>query len=152
MTRVGVISDTHGLLRPEAVAALDGCALIVHAGDVGAPKVLAALEAVAPVHAVRGNVDHGSWAGALPEALTLTVGVHRIHVLHDLSQLAPAPAGEVYDVVVTGHSHRPQIERRAGVLFVNPGSAGPRRFRLPIALAVLHAGAGTPRAELVDLE
>lgn len=136
MTRVGVISDTHGLLREEARDALAGCDLILHAGDIGTPEVLAALEEIAPVIAVRGNNDRGMWARRIPERAQHTVDGVRILVLHDRKDLPRAPPPDA-DVVVTGHSHKPLVETRDGVLYLNPGSAGPRRFRLPIALAHL---------------
>jgi putative phosphoesterase len=149
--RVGVISDTHGLLRPEALAALRGSDAIVHAGDVGGADVLAALAALAPVTAVRGNNDQGSWAAALPETATLAVGGVAIHVVHDVAALrrAPPPAG--CRVVVSGHSHQPKIVERDGRLWVNPGSAGPRRFRLPVAVAELVVARGDVRARIVEL-
>jgi putative phosphoesterase len=134
---VGLISDTHGLLRPEALAALAGSRHIIHAGDIGDPAVLEELRRIAPVTAVRGNNDTAAWARKLKETETLELGGRRIYVLHDLSLLEIDPAAEGFDVVVAGHSHRPREERRDGVLYVNPGSAGPRRFSLPIAVAKL---------------
>ena len=134
--RVGLISDTHGLLRPEAVEALRGSDFIVHAGDVGDAAILQALAALAPVTAVRGNNDRGPWATALPEVSTLVAGGTRIHVVHDRATIDPARWQDV-DVVVAGHSHRALIEWRERVLFVNPGSAGPRRFSLPVSVADL---------------
>jgi uncharacterized protein len=150
-TRIGVISDTHGLLRPEAVRALRGSALIVHAGDVGAPEVLEALRAIAPVVAVRGNNDRGGWARALRETETVEVDGARIHVLHDMKALALDPVTAGIDVVIAGHSHRPLSRRRDGVLLLNPGSAGPRRFTLPVSVARLTVRAGRARARLVAL-
>ena len=149
---VGVISDTHGLLRPEAVAALAGCDLIVHAGDVGSPAVIAGLRRVAPVVAVRGNVDIESWARDLPESEVARVGDASVYVLHDLARLDLDPAAAGFAAVVSGHSHVPAIEEQGGVLYLNPGSAGPRRFSLPVSLARLRAGGGTVTAELVTLE
>ena len=145
--RLGLISDTHGLLRPEALAFLQGCHRILHAGDICDPSVLRTLSAIAPVTAVRGNNDTGAWAQALPEAETIEVDGVRLHMVHDLAGLAIDLAAARIQVVVSGHSHKPRIEDRAGVLFVNPGSAGPRRFRLPIALGelVVVDGAVTPR-------
>jgi putative phosphoesterase len=134
---VGLISDTHGLVRPEALAALAGSAHIAHAGDIGDPEVLEALARIAPVTAVRGNNDLGPWAKKLRERETLEIAGTRIYVIHDLSELDLDPAAEGIDVVVSGHSHRPAEERRGGALYVNPGSAGPRRFKLPIAVARL---------------
>jgi hypothetical protein len=148
---VGVISDTHGLVRPEALARLRGVELIVHAGDVGHPDVLRALGAIAPVVAVRGNNDRGPWARKLHETERIELGGGRLYVLHDLAALAIDPVAEGIDVVIAGHSHRPSITRRDGVTFLNPGSAGPRRFSLPIALARLSVGQGQVRARIVEL-
>jgi uncharacterized protein len=133
---VGVISDTHGLMRPEALAALRGVELIIHAGDIGGPEVLAALRALAPVVAVRGNNDVGPWAAALPEHVDFDVAGRRVHLVHDVADARPAGA----DVVIAGHSHQPRNERVGGALYFNPGSAGPRRFKLPIALGRLRFG------------
>lgn len=135
--RVGLVSDTHGLLRPEALAALAGSDAIVHAGDIGSGDVLEALAQIAPLHAVRGNNDGDAWASSLPETLTVDIGGRRLYVLHDVSDLRIDPRSMNIDVVVSGHSHRPRCERRNGVLFVNPGSAGPRRFSLPVSVAHL---------------
>lgn len=151
MRRIGLISDTHGLVRPEALAALQGCQQVLHGGDIGGPEVLAALAAVAPVLAVRGNNDFGALARDLPETLDLAIDGVRIHIVHDLPAGRAAAEGSGARVVVSGHSHRPQVHERAGVLYVNPGSAGPRRFRLPVTLAVLELGGGAPRAMLVPL-
>jgi putative phosphoesterase len=134
---IGVISDTHGLLRPEAVAALQGASRIIHAGDVGAPEVLAALSAIAPLTAVRGNNDKGAWADALAETEIVDAGGVSIYVIHDVGQLDLDPAAGAFGVVIAGHSHRPRNEVRDGVLWFNPGSAGPRRFKLPVAVATL---------------
>jgi uncharacterized protein len=149
---VGVISDTHGLMRPEALAALRGCELIVHAGDVGTPEVLEALRSLAPLVAVRGNNDRGPWASTLPEWDTIEVGGCLLYVLHDIADLDLDPKAAGLRAVITGHSHRPAIESRDGVLFVNPGSAGPRRFTLPIALARLEIGQSRVGARIIDLE
>ena len=148
---VGVISDTHGLLRPEAVAALRGSDRIIHAGDVGAPDILDALSRLAPVTAVRGNVDLAEWAQPLPRAATLELAGSRIHVLHDLADLGLDPRAAGIGVVVSGHSHRPGLRQRDGVLFVNPGSAGRRRFTLPISLARLRLEDGQVSASLIEL-
>jgi putative phosphoesterase len=150
--RIGVISDTHGLVRPEALRALRGVDLVVHAGDIGTPEVLEALRAVAPVVAVRGNNDRGAWARAIPERVTQPIGGRRVHVLHDLKELALDPAAAGVAVVIAGHSHRPSIAERDGVLFLNPGSAGPRRFTLPISIATLTLGPARPRARLITLD
>lgn len=146
---IGLISDTHGLLRPQALNALRGCAMILHAGDIGSPDILEALSALAPLHAVRGNNDVGDWAAALPEALHLKIGGRRLLLLHDRKQLPPEGAGA--DVVVSGHSHKPSIETRDGVLFVNPGSAGPRRFKLPVGVACLRLEHGSLSARVLQL-
>jgi uncharacterized protein len=148
--KVGVISDTHGLVRPEALRALRGADLIVHAGDVGSPDVLQALRAVAPVVAVRGNNDRGAWARAIPERVTREIGGARVHVLHDVHELDRPPDG--VDVVIAGHSHRPSITERDGVMFLNPGSAGPRRFTLPISVATITLDGGRPRARIIALD
>ncbi len=150
--RIGVISDTHGLLRPEAVQALQGVAQILHAGDVGKPEILTALAGIAPVTAVRGNVDNGAWARDLPLTAVVQVGPVGIFMLHDLNELDIQPLAAGIQVVVSGHTHQPLIEQRRGVLYVNPGSAGPRRFRMPVTLALLEISAAEPRARLVPLE
>jgi putative phosphoesterase len=139
--RVGIISDTHGLLRPEALRALRGSDCIVHAGDIGDPRILEALATIAPVTAVRGNNDRDAWAAHLPNVAHVEVARVRLLVIHDLAELPGVAAAGRIDVVVSGHSHRPAIERRDGVLFVNPGSAGPRRFRLPVAVAMVEIAA-----------
>ncbi|MBI1896096.1 MAG: metallophosphoesterase family protein [Acidobacteria bacterium] len=151
MTVAGVISDTHGLLRPEAVAALAGVSLILHAGDVGAPEVLAELARVAPVFAVRGNVDTASWARALPLSRTVEVERARIYVLHNFADLAFDPAARGLAAVVSGHSHRPSQQVRDRVLFLNPGSAGRRRFRLPVTVARMTINGASVSAEMVTL-
>jgi uncharacterized protein len=150
--KLGVISDTHRLIRPAALAALEGSDLIIHAGDVGTPEVLAALEGIAPVHAIRGNIDTAGWAQHLPEQREVQVENVRIWVLHDLQQLALDPGAEGYRAVISGHSHQPRIEQNSGILYLNPGSAGPRRFRLPIAVARCEVRGDAIRAELVELE
>ena len=148
---LGVISDTHGLLRPEALYALRGSDMIIHAGDVGKPEVIDRLGEVAPTHVVRGNIDKGSWAAALPMTELVTLGKHRLFVLHDISQLDVDPAAAGFAAVVFGHSHRPSIETRNGVLFLNPGSAGPRRFKLPITVDRVKTTGRHIRADIVDL-
>lgn len=146
-----MVSDTHGLLRPEALRALAGADLIVHAGDVGGEGILDRLRAIAPVRAVRGNVDHGPWAEGLPADDVVEVGGIRLYVLHDLGALDLDPAAAGFSAVVTGHSHQPKIETRRGVLFLNPGSIGPRRFSLPVSFAWMHVAGGEVRAEIVAL-
>jgi putative phosphoesterase len=147
-----VISDTHGLVRPQAMEALRGSDLIVHAGDVGHPAVLEALRALAPVVAVRGNNDRGAWAESLAATELVDVAGVLVFVLHDLAELDLDPKAAGFHAVIAGHSHRPKLERREGVLYLNPGSAGPRRFRLPVALARLRIQAAGVEAELVELE
>jgi putative phosphoesterase len=134
---IGLISDTHGLLRPEAVHALAGVQHIIHAGDIGGPEILEKLRALAPVHAVRGNNDKGAWAAQIPLYLALELEGVSIHVLHDVNEMDVDPLAADFDVVVSGHSHKPKVTERDGVQFVNPGSAGPRRFRLPVTIARL---------------
>jgi putative phosphoesterase len=135
--RVGLISDTHGLLRPEVRAFLEGSDFIVHAGDICDPSILEALAEIAPVTAVRGNNDHGSWAARLRETEFLQVEEAFLYAIHDLAQLDIEPGAARVQVIISGHSHKPMVERREGVLFVNPGSAGPRRFTLPISAGEL---------------
>lgn len=148
--RIGLISDTHGLLRPEALAALREVAQIWHAGDIGSLQVLEALQEAAPVRSVRGNNDTGPWAAVLPETVEEDVEGARLWMIHDLkSRKRPPPAGT--QVVLSGHSHRPSVELIDGVLFVNPGSAGPRRFRLPITVGMLTIDAGLASAQIIDL-
>jgi uncharacterized protein len=148
---VGVISDTHGIVRPEAVDALRDSDLIVHAGDVGAPDVLEHLRAIAPTIAVRGNVDTEPWAQSLPFTKVIEVGDVQIYVLHDLSELDLDPKAAEFAAVISGHSHRPTADVRNGVLFLNPGSAGPRRFSLPVGIAKLRVVAKSLSHELIDL-
>lgn len=148
---IGVISDTHGLLRPEAVSALTGCALIVHAGDVGSPEVLRDLERIAPVHAVRGNVDTEPWARRLPECRTVEVLGLRLHVLHDAKDLKAEPDAQPWNAVISGHTHKAASEVRGGMLYLNPGSAGPRRFGLPVTVAVIDARSGGLWPRILEL-
>ena len=148
---VGVISDTHGLLRPEAVEALAGSDLIIHAGDVGDPAIIDRLRAIAPVFAVRGNIDKGNWAARLPMTELVEAGGRLLFVLHDIAELDLDPAAAGFAAVVFGHSHQPLIARRDGVLFLNPGSAGPRRFKLPIAVARVSVSGQRLEAEIVEL-
>lgn len=152
MPRVGLISDTHGLLRPQATAFLRGSDFIVHAGDIGSGNILRELGAIAPVTAVRGNNDTGPWAQAVSETEVLQVGEIFIYVLHNLAELDVDPVAAGFQVIVSGHSHKPSIEERRGVLYVNPGSSGPRRFKLPIAVAELHVVGDSVKAQVVELE
>ena len=148
---IGVISDTHGLLRPEAVKALASVDLILHAGDIGTSEVLEQLRSLGPVVAVRGNNDRGEWAKAIAEREVTQVGSVCIYMLHDLNEIDVSPLAAGFQVVVSGHSHQPLIEKREGVLFVNPGSAGPRRFRLPVSVARLVIEGPSARAEVIPL-
>ena len=148
---VGVISDTHGLLRPEAVEALRGSSLILHAGDVGDPAILEELEALAPVVTVRGNVDRGEWAQALPETQAVELEGALLYLLHDVEALDLSPQAAGFHAVIFGHSHLPEIRHQEGVLFFNPGSAGPRRFSNPATVGRIFAGGGGVRAEIVEL-
>lgn len=152
MFRVGLISDTHGLLRPAAVDFLRGCQRIIHAGDIGGPAILEALSAVAPLTAIRGNNDRDSAFARLPETVTLELGEVRLYVLHDLKALAIDPVVEGIHVVISGHSHKPLVEEREGVLYVNPGSAGRRRFKLPISVGELLIDGREVMPRLVELD
>lgn len=151
MHRIGLISDTHGLLRPEALAFLQGCEHIVHGGDIGNPRILEQLAALAPVTAVRGNNDRDAWACAVPDTARVELQGLRLYVIHDLAELEIDPAAEGVRVVVCGHSHRPRAEERGGVWYVNPGSAGPPRFRLPISAAELNLDDGVVTPRIVEL-
>jgi uncharacterized protein len=148
---IGLISDTHGLLRPQALRTLEGSDLIVHAGDVGDPEILEALKTIAPVFAVRGNVDTEPWAQALPETEVVETDSVTIYVLHDLHALDLDPFAAGFHIVVSGHSHKPAREERGGVLFINPGSAGPRRFDLPVTVAILRVDQSPWKVDVVDL-
>jgi uncharacterized protein len=150
--RIGVISDTHGLLRPEAASALAGVELIVHAGDIGNPQILATLTQIAPVYAVRGNTDRGDWAKDLPYSRVVEVGGLLLYVLHEIFTLDLDPAAAGFAAVIYGHSHRPHMERKKGVLYLNPGSAGPRRFTLPVTLGRLKVQNNTLSSELLELK
>jgi len=151
MVRIGVISDTHGLLRPEALAALQGCDHIVHGGDIGGQAILDELAALAPLTVVRGNNDREAWAGAVPDTARVEIAGLTVFAVHDIATIGLDPAAAGIDIVVYGHSHKPLAERRAGVLYLNPGSAGPRRFRLPISVAVLDIADGQASARIIEL-
>ena len=151
MVRVGLISDTHGLLRPEAIGFLQGSDFIIHGGDIGHVGILDELRALAPITAVSGNNDKGAWAESLAETEVLQVDESFVYVLHDLAALDIDPGAAGFRIVVSGHSHRPRIEEREGVLYVNPGSAGPRRFKLPVAAGKLIFAEGKISARIVDL-
>jgi putative phosphoesterase len=150
--RIGVISDTHGLVRPHATEALKGSELIVHAGDIGKPEVLAALQSIAPVIAIRGNNDREPWAKKLPDILTLRVNGVGIYMIHNVNELELDPAAEGYRAVISGHSHKPSITNVDGVMFLNPGSAGPRRFKLPVVVARLAIQKQKLRATIIELK
>jgi putative phosphoesterase len=149
--KIGIISDTHGLLRPEAVERLAGVDHVIHAGDIGRPDVIADLRKIAPTTAVRGNVDRDEWAAGYPLTARVKLGGRSFYVLHNLAELDLDPAAAGIDVVVSGHSHRPKIETVNGVIYLNPGSAGPRRFSLPIALATLDLSGDVIRPCIVDV-
>lgn len=148
---MGLVSDTHGLLRPEVIPALAGCGLILHAGDVGGPEILEALETVAPVRAVRGNTDHGPLGASLPPTEVVEVGGHALYMLHIANELDLDPAAAGFSAVVFGHTHRPLVEERNGVLFVNPGSCGPRRFDLPVTVARMTVAPAGVSVRLIPL-
>jgi uncharacterized protein len=148
---LGVISDTHGLLRPEALTALQGSDYIIHAGDIGDPAILDTLAMIAPVTAVRGNVDRGGWERKIAETNVLEVEGILIYVLHDLTQLDLKPEASGFAAVISGHSHVPKQEMRNGVLYFNPGSAGPRRFKLPVSVGRLLVEAGKVRGEILQI-
>ncbi len=149
--RIGLISDTHGLLRPEALAALADSDLLIHAGDIGKPEVVAALKKIAPLVAIKGNNDTDSWARHLPETKKITLGALKLYVIHNVKELSFDPAGRGFRVVISGHSHKPVIQTKDNVLFVNPGSAGPRRFKLPICVGKLLVQGETVDAEIIEL-
>jgi putative phosphoesterase len=149
--RIGLISDTHNLMRPEAKLALAGVDRILHAGDICGPKVLGELRQIAPVVSVRGNNDHGPWAESMPAAEAIEIGGVSIYILHDLNEIDLDPKAAGFRVVISGHSHRPAIYEKEGVLFVNPGSAGPRRFTLPVSLGFIEISTGGVNAKLRTL-
>jgi putative phosphoesterase len=149
--KIGVISDTHGLLRPEAEQCLAGVKHIIHAGDIGRPEVISGLTRIAPVIAIKGNVDTADWAARYPDTRTVKLGGRAIHILHDIHELKLDPTSSGVEVIISGHSHRPGIETVDGVLYLNPGSAGPRRFSLPITLAILELTKGGIRPVIHQL-
>lgn len=149
--RIGLISDTHGILRSAACAALAGCDCILHAGDIGAASVLLELERIAPVLAVRGNIDRGPWTATLPDTASLRAAGKRILLTHDIKRLSGSHVADSYEIVVSGHSHRASVSETDGVLYINPGSAGPRRFRLPVSLALLDIVDGHPSVAIHKL-
>ncbi len=150
--KIGVVSDTHGLVRPGLLEAFSGVEMIVHAGDIGGPAVLEELQAQAPVVAVRGNMDGGPWARGLRETEVVEIGGSPLYVLHDVGEIDLDPGAAGFRAVISGHSHRPSLRRRNGVLFLNPGSAGPRRFRLPVSAAILRVEGDTLEPTFIELE
>jgi putative phosphoesterase len=149
--KIGVISDTHGLLRPEAEQRLAGAAHIIHAGDIGRPEIITRLRRIAPVIAIKGNVDTAPWAARYPATKTVRLGGRTIYILHDVNELKLDPSSRGIDVVISGHSHKPRIEAAGGVLYLNPGSAGPRRFKLPVTVATLEVTRNGVRAAIHEL-
>jgi putative phosphoesterase len=149
---IGLISDTHGLVRPEALAALKGVELIIHGGDIGKAEVLDSLNGIAPVLAIRGNNDRGAWARQLPDVFNLQINGIKLHVIHDVNELAIDPVAHGVGGVISGHSHKPGIVNRDRVLFINPGSAGPRRFKLPIAVGKLFLRRKSLQANIIELK
>ena len=149
--RIGLISDTHGLMRPEALAALRDSDLLIHAGDIGKPEVIVALKKIAPLVAIKGNNDTGPWARRLPDIKKIAVGNTKLYVIHNVNELDFDPASRGFRVVIAGHSHKPVIQMKDNVLFVNPGSAGPRRFKLPICVARLTMQGESVEAEIIEL-
>ena len=148
---IGLISDTHGLVRPQALYALKGVELIIHAGDIGAPEVIDALKLIAPVVAIKGNNDRGAWAKSLPDTKLVQINNIKLYVIHNVKELDCDPVARGIQVVISGHSHKPSVATQDRVLFVNPGSAGPRRFKLPISVARLFVRGDTTEAEIIEL-
>ena len=151
MTRIGIISDTHDLLRPEAVNALEGSEIIIHAGDIGSPEILDRLKTLAPVYAVRGNMDGSPWGETLPPAEIIEISGKLLYVLHNIAEIDLNPVAAGVAVVISGHSHRPHVEDKNGVLFINPGSAGPRRFSLPVTVASLQIVGDSITCDVIEL-
>jgi len=149
---IGLVSDTHGLVRPEALAALKGSELIIHAGDIGKPEVLTSLNKIAPVIAIRGNDDRDAWAKKIPDVVSLYINRVKIHVIHNVNELAVNPATDGFRAVVSGHSHKPGVVTQDGILFINPGSAGPRRFKLPVTVGKLLLVRDTVKVKIVNLD
>jgi uncharacterized protein len=150
--RIGLISDTHGLVRPAALAALKGSEVIIHAGDIGKAEVLDSLGSIAPVIAIKGNNDRDLWAKKIPDVLNLEINGIKIHVIHNVNELAADPANDRIRVIVSGHSHNPGLVERDGILFINPGSAGARRFKLPVAVGKLRINRSNIHAEIIELK
>jgi putative phosphoesterase len=150
--RIGLVSDTHGLVRPEALAALKGSEVIIHAGDIGKAEVLDSFASIAPVVAIKGNNDRDLWAKKIPDVLNLEINGVKIRVIHNLKELETHPAHDGIRIIVSGHSHKPCVVERDGILFINPGSAGPRRFKLPVAVAKLRIVRGRVRGKIIELK
>jgi uncharacterized protein len=150
--RIGLVSDTHGLVRPEALAALKGSEVIVHAGDIGKAEVLESFSSIAPVISIKGNNDRDLWAKKIPDVLNLEINGTNIHVIHNVNELEADPASDGIRVIVSGHSHKPRLVERDGILFINPGSAGPRRFKLPVTVGRLWINRGNVHAEIIELK
>jgi uncharacterized protein len=149
--KIGVISDTHGLLRPEALVALRDCDRIIHAGDIGDPQILTALASIAPLTAIRGNTDHEPWAREIPPTNVLEVENVSIYILHNLAELDLQPEAAGFAAVIHGHSHAPKLETKNGVMYFNPGSAGPKRFKLPVSVGRLMVERGAVRGEILQI-
>jgi uncharacterized protein len=149
---IGLISDTHGLVRPQALQALQGVDLVIHAGDIGTPEVMDALKRIAPLVAIKGNNDRGSWARSLPDTKLVKISAAKLYVIHNVKEVDFDPGARGIQVVISGHSHKPSVVHREGVLYVNPGSAGPRRFKLPVAVGKLHMNRLNVKAEIIELD
>jgi putative phosphoesterase len=150
--RIGLVSDTHGWVRPEALVALKGSEVIIHAGDIGKAEVLGHVGSIAPVIAIKGNNDRDLWAKKIPDALNLEINGVKIHVVHNVNELDADPAKDGFRVIVSGHSHKPRVMERDGILFINPGSAGPRRFKLPVTVGTLWIKRGNVHGEIIELK
>jgi putative phosphoesterase len=150
--RIGLLSDTHGLVRPEALAALKGSEVILHAGDIGKAEVLDSFGSIASVIAIKGNNDRDLWAKKIPDVLNLEINGVKIHVIHNVNELDADPANDGFRVIVSGHSHKPRLVEQGGILFINPGSAGPRRFKLPVSVGRLWINRGNVHAEIIELK
>lgn len=151
LSKIGILSDTHGLLRPEVVSAISDCDMIIHAGDVGDPSILEKLEKIAPVHAVKGNMDQGEWAETLPLTEVVEVHKHFVYILHEIVDLDLDPAAGKFEMVIFGHSHKAELKEKKSVLYLNPGSAGPRRFTLPVTIAKVIVSSDRLIPEIISL-
>ena len=151
LSKIGILSDTHGLLRPEVVSAISDCDIIIHAGDVGNPGVLEKLWQLAPVHAVKGNMDKGNWANTLPLTEVVEIHGHFIYILHEIEHLDLDPAAAKFKMVIYGHSHKAELKKKGMVFYLNPGSAGPRRFTLPVTIAKVTVNSGGLIPEIIRI-